>query len=111
MTIRQTPMILKGKVLQRDEMTCQICYKDADHVHHIIPKRMGGLDVLENLTSVCRRCHKLIELVQFIEYNDNDSRMVRLKEDTYLHMRQYVNLDRTFDDVLREALKLPKRIK
>ena len=38
---------------------CQTCLtRTAVDVHHIIPKRLGGLDVPENLTSVCELCHK-----------------------------------------------------
>ena len=29
--------------------------------HHKVPRRMGGLDVLENLVPVCRSCHPALE--------------------------------------------------
>ena len=29
--------------------------------HHKIPRRYGGLDVLENLEPVCRSCHPAVE--------------------------------------------------
>jgi 5-methylcytosine-specific restriction endonuclease McrA len=41
---------------------CTYCgSRDALVAHHKIPRRYGGLDVLENLEPVCRRCHPAVE--------------------------------------------------
>ena len=41
---------------------CVACGSRDDLVaHHKIPRRYGGLDVLENLEPVCRRCHPRVE--------------------------------------------------
>lgn len=41
---------------------CVRCGSREDLVaHHRIPRRMGGLDVLENLEPVCRSCHPSVE--------------------------------------------------
>lgn len=41
---------------------CVKCGSDDDLVaHHKVPRRMGGLDVLENLVPVCRHCHPAVE--------------------------------------------------
>jgi 5-methylcytosine-specific restriction endonuclease McrA len=41
---------------------CVACGSRDDLVaHHKIPRRYGGLDVLENLEPVCRRCHPAVE--------------------------------------------------
>jgi 5-methylcytosine-specific restriction endonuclease McrA len=41
---------------------CVHCGGDEDLVaHHKIPRRFGGLDVLENLEPVCRSCHPRVE--------------------------------------------------
>jgi 5-methylcytosine-specific restriction endonuclease McrA len=41
---------------------CVACGSREDLVaHHKIPRRYGGLDVLENLEPVCRSCHPSIE--------------------------------------------------
>jgi 5-methylcytosine-specific restriction endonuclease McrA len=29
--------------------------------HHKIPRRLGGIDLLENLEPVCRSCHPAVE--------------------------------------------------
>lgn len=42
--------------------SCVACGSEEDLVaHHRIPRRYGGLDVLENLEPVCRRCHPRVE--------------------------------------------------
>lgn len=54
---------LRYQVLRRDSYICQQDYEtktDLD-VHHIIPKRQGGLDTLNNLITVCRKCHEWVE--------------------------------------------------
>lgn len=41
---------------------CVHCGSREDLVaHHKIPRRLGGLDVLENLEPVCRSCHPSVE--------------------------------------------------
>jgi hypothetical protein len=36
---------------------------------------------------------------------------IRLKRDTYEHIRKHVDIDHSFDDLVREAFRLPKRSK
>jgi 5-methylcytosine-specific restriction endonuclease McrA len=41
---------------------CVYCGTREDLVaHHKLPRRYGGLDVLENLEPVCRSCHPAVE--------------------------------------------------
>ena len=41
---------------------CVRCGSRDDLVaHHKVPRKMGGLDVLENLEPVCRSCHPGVE--------------------------------------------------
>ncbi len=48
-------MVTRGAV-------CSYCGADEDLVaHHKVPRRYGGLDVLENLEPVCRSCHPTVE--------------------------------------------------
>lgn len=53
---------LRQRVLVRDAWQCQECRrvcadKREAHVDHIVPKAQGGQDVLENLRTLCIRCH------------------------------------------------------
>jgi 5-methylcytosine-specific restriction endonuclease McrA len=41
---------------------CVRCGSREDLVaHHKVPRRLGGLDLLDNLEPVCRRCHPQAE--------------------------------------------------
>lgn len=50
--------------LVRDKYTCQCCGKKNCRleVHHIVFRRNGGSDALENLITLCEDCHKAIHL-------------------------------------------------
>ena len=71
---------VKKRIKERDNYTCQECGKKEGsripkeellrlplgeakrvsiEVHHIKPLYLGGRDELENLTTLCYRCHKL----------------------------------------------------
>jgi len=54
---------LRQTVLERDNYTCQQCYENKINldVHHIFPKNKNGLDKENNLVTLCRVCHRLIE--------------------------------------------------
>ena len=63
--MKQSPTHLPWQVLSAmvtSGASCVACGSDQDLVaHHRIPRRCGGLDVLENLEPVCRRCHPAVE--------------------------------------------------
>ena len=45
-------------VLRRDHWKCRCCgRRDGLHVHHIVYRSQGGLDVMENLIALCHQCH------------------------------------------------------
>lgn len=49
----------RARVLKRDNGCCQHCgttCKPMD-VHHILPPKQGGTDDLDNLITLCRKCH------------------------------------------------------
>ncbi len=47
---------------QDDTFVCEYCQqRRANDIHHIEPKKMGGLkdkDYIENLIALCRECHE-----------------------------------------------------
>jgi|SRR5215510_4836418 len=59
-------------VLSRDKYTCQQCKtklaKNKLDVHHIIPIRSGGSDKLDNLITLCRKCHRQLENWKTLNY-------------------------------------------
>lgn len=54
---------VKRYVLERDQQTCQRCFKQdiVLHVHHKIPYRISQNDSLDNLITLCLVCHAIIE--------------------------------------------------
>ena len=48
-------------ILERDKWKCCECSKDVSgrnaHVHHKLPRALGGQDIDENLISLCSACH------------------------------------------------------
>jgi hypothetical protein len=48
----------RAKTHERDGYRCTSCgATEALNVHHIIPRREGGTDDLDNLIVLCRKCH------------------------------------------------------
>ena len=51
----------RKQVIVRDASTCQLCGKIVQgqdcQIDHVIPKKKGGTDALENLQCLCRVCH------------------------------------------------------
>jgi len=53
---------LKKRVKDRDGNECYICGSPKRlHVHHIIPRNLGGPHTMENLVTLCSGCHMSIE--------------------------------------------------
>lgn len=52
----------RARALDRDNYTCQCCGKKHVRleVHHIIFRSLGGSDELNNLITLCEKCHKAI---------------------------------------------------
>jgi 5-methylcytosine-specific restriction endonuclease McrA len=58
---------LRDETLRRDNYCCQKCRMIFDTkkmarmfliVHHVIPRSKGGKDTLDNLQTLCFRCHE-----------------------------------------------------
>jgi hypothetical protein len=52
---------VRGDVLKRDNNVCQVCLSTSTtklHIHHILKRKEGGSDHLDNLITVCPSCHK-----------------------------------------------------
>ena len=56
-----TPPWLRAKVLARDGHACKNCgSRRALHAHHVVWRSQGGPTVLDNLQTLCNRCHGLV---------------------------------------------------
>jgi len=50
---------LRRAVLARDGGRCRYCGRVARQADHIIPRKRGGADALENLVACCAPCNKI----------------------------------------------------
>lgn len=59
------------KVLQRDKFSCQYCYDKETtlHVHHMVYKNNPWDVSLNNLITLCKNCHSLVESCKKHEFN------------------------------------------
>ena len=56
-----TPPWLRAKVLARDRHACLNCgSRRALHAHHVVFRSRGGPTAIDNLASLCTRCHGLV---------------------------------------------------
>ena len=104
--------------LVRDNYTCQCCGKKncRVEVHHIVFRRNGGSDSLENLITLCEDCHNTIHH-DGKELHLNGKRKSSLRYATQMSiirsmlLQKYPNAEETHGFVTkanREHLKLPK---
>jgi len=60
MSLKKIPTAIRRAVYLRDNYACALCEDDrAIHVHHIIPRRAGGTNSLDNLICLCPLCHAI----------------------------------------------------
>ena len=58
--------LVRERVLERDGHRCTICGgvgTSSLHAHHICKRSDGGTDHMDNLATVCNRCHKKADTV------------------------------------------------
>ncbi len=56
---RLSVRLTKREILRRDEFTCQYCGKTVPYltIDHVIPRRLGGRHVWDNLVAACPTCN------------------------------------------------------
>ena len=77
----------KAACLNRDDYTCQCCKtkKGTLHAHHIVYRRKGGADTLDNLITLCEECHKKLHKGQLQTF---ESKLKGKKKGTLKHATQ-----------------------
>ena len=48
---------VRAKVIARDNGICQYCGEEGDQVDHVVSRKRGGDDSLDNLLCCCRACN------------------------------------------------------
>jgi hypothetical protein len=63
LSIKEVSKRTISKILRRSNYCCVLCGWDKSicDIHHIIPRRDGGSDDMNNLIGVCPNCHREIE--------------------------------------------------
>ena len=58
-----------GKIIKRAKIGCSICAWDEARcdIHHILPKKNGGTNSLDNLIVVCPNCHRKAHENKFLK--------------------------------------------
>lgn len=51
----------KKRVEERDGGVCIFCHRPGKGEAHVVPRSHGGLGVEQNLITVCRPCHNLLD--------------------------------------------------
>jgi hypothetical protein len=75
------------------------------NVHHIIPRRLGGRDVMNNLVSLCAdKCHELLELSPPIR-RAKRTRMVRIDADIRTELMELGMKNESYSDVIRRLIR------
>lgn len=52
---------VKRIVYARDNGECIFCHSPGNPEAHVLPRSKGGLGVEENVVTVCRMCHELMD--------------------------------------------------
>ena len=56
--------LLRQRVLERDGWRCQNCGSSSDlHVHHLAKRSKLGDDALDNLITLCAKCHQTVHSI------------------------------------------------
>ena len=111
----------KAACLNRDNYTCQCCKtkKGTLHAHHIVYRINGGADTLDNLITLCEKCHKKLhkDKLKDFEAKLKGKRKGTLKHATQMNsirkqlLRHYPEAIETFGYITKEnrqLLGLPK---
>lgn len=105
--------------LSRDKYTCQCCgaKKTRLEVHHIIYRSNGGTDDLDNLITLCEKCHKKVHAGE-ITINKKPKKLPNFKDATIMSilrsmlLKRYPEAIETYGYVTKEnriGLGLPKK--
>lgn len=62
--------ILRFDVLLRDKHVCQYCGEPARQADHVIPRKCGGYDHIDNLVAACSSCNRIAGNNRFSTFDE-----------------------------------------
>jgi hypothetical protein len=107
---------LRLQALERDNHTCQLCQQQGNEVYHKIPRRFYDEDLsLDDLTTLCNRCHNLMERLTYDEPLNIDSKniplkFIKIKQNTYTELTKLDTGDDTMDTIINRCIEAYKKI-
>lgn len=106
----------KAACLNRDRYTCQCCKtkKGTLNAHHIIYRRNGGADTLDNLITLCEECYKRLHKGELEDFESKlkGKKKGQLKHATQMNsirkqlLRHYPEAIETFGFITKENRQL-----
>jgi HNH endonuclease len=102
---------LRQQVLERDNFQCQICLKQFDKldIHHIICRRKGGLNIMNNLMSLCVKCHRILEPTRIKYFHPIIQKSISLKIETHAELTKLGVYGETIDDIIKKCIEAYKK--
>ena len=102
---------IRQQVLERDNYICKECGQSLKslEVHHKLPKRKGGLDILDNLISLCRKCHKTIEPTRKMGYPNKVNcgiMFIKVTDDVHKRLKKRIEWGQPLTEIIEELLNL-----
>lgn len=101
---KQIPVALRQQVLKRDNYTCTRCGANGEkreiETHHIIPVRKGGTHSLDNVITLCLKCH--LEIEPRDKKHDSD---YAIKPSDMTNRKSFISSPGTRDRLKKHGLK------
>ena len=51
---------IRAYLADKQENRCAVCGGPMEHIHHIVPRHLGGSNTVDNLIGLCMNCHKKV---------------------------------------------------
>lgn len=79
---------LRQATLRRDGHACQYCGAVAHQADHVVPRRRGGADALDNLVACCHICNKTAGNHLFISFAAKKAWVLAQRDGTKVEVRE-----------------------
>jgi 5-methylcytosine-specific restriction endonuclease McrA len=99
---------IRQEVLLRDNYKCQQYSEDSKRleIHHRIPRKRGGIDILENLITLCIKCHRKSEPR---EKSNIKYTLIKVHIETHAELNRIGLRGESFDAIIRKCIEAYKK--
>jgi 5-methylcytosine-specific restriction endonuclease McrA len=71
---------LHAAVLKRDKFNCRYCGAKGSQADHVIPRKKGGPDCLDNLVCCCTWCNSMVRGNQFTSFEEKRAWLLKRQD-------------------------------